>query len=136
MSQEILKRVEEIEARAARAMPGPWTYGESEREQWVEADGGLIVYLEHYSKPDLTVHEQARYDFDFIAHSREDVPWLCKLTRKLLAVAEAAQEALRWFEAFSYNDWGIAIQDDFADHELILKQLQATLAALEEVDDE
>jgi len=91
-SKEVLNRLEEIEARAGKATQGPWTYGESEREQWVEADDGLIVYLEHYSKPDPTVHEQAKYDFDFIAHSRMDVPWLCELTRKLFAVAEAARE--------------------------------------------
>jgi len=69
-----------------------------------------------------------------------DTAWLCRVVRELLtrsgrleAVAEAAREALRWFQEFGYNRWGIAVQDDFPDHEPILWSLKASLASLEEV---
>jgi len=52
MNEKIQKRLEEIEARAEKATPGPWAYGEAETEQWVEADDGLVVYREYYTKPD------------------------------------------------------------------------------------
>jgi len=69
-----------------------------------------------------------------------DTAWLCQVVRELLVrcerlegVAEAAREALQWFQEFGYNGWGIAVQDDFPDHEPILWSLKASLAALEEV---
>jgi len=134
-SKEILRRLEEIEARTEKATQGPWTYGESEREQWVEADDGLIVYLEHYLKPDPTVHEQAKYDFDFIAHSRMDVPWLCELARKLLAVAEAAQE---FYDAI-YNEKNVyETWPDIMERREVYEagnRLRKALAALEEEND-
>jgi len=96
MNEEILKRLEGIEARA----DNPWC------DKWI---GGLAL---------------------------DDTPWLCELVRKLLAVAEAAREALQWFQEFGYNSWGIAVQDDFPDHEPILWSLKASLTALEEEDGE
>ena len=92
VTKEILKRIEEIEARA----DNPWC------DEWI---GGLAL---------------------------DDIPWLCELVRKLLAVAEAAREALQWFQEFGYNRWGIAVQDDFPDHEPILRSLKTSLVALEE----
>jgi len=97
-SGEILQRLEEIEARVARATPGPW-----------ESDG-VRVYSD-YSKCkynlvadcDLELaikgtEPQLPWDPHFIAHAREDVPWLCQVTRELLArlkrLEEVAETAL------------------------------------------
>jgi len=95
MSQEILKRIEEIEARAAKATPGPWAYGEAETEQWVEADDGLVVYREYYTKPDPAVYKQTKRDFEFIAHVRESSPWLCKTSQELLDRLSKLESAAR-----------------------------------------
>jgi len=51
---------------------------------------------------------------------------------KLERVAEAAREALQWFQEFGYNRCGIAVQDDFPDHKPILRSLKTSLVALEE----
>lgn len=99
--EEILQRLEEIEARVAEATPGPW-----------ESDGvrvysrlknwgfGLVCDCDLSPAPE---GEQMPlpHDPDFIAHAREDVPWLCQairnlLTRqdKLLESCELARRAL------------------------------------------
>jgi len=74
MNKEILKRLEEIERRVTKATPGPWVYGESER-------------------PDPEVYQQTKHDFEFVAHTREDVPWLRQIVRELLAQYAAMREA-------------------------------------------
>jgi len=94
MNKEILKRLEEIERRVTKATPGPWVYGESEREQWVKAGDKLVVYLEYYGKPDPEVYQQTKHDFEFVAHTREDVPWLRQIVRELLAQYAAMRRAL------------------------------------------
>ena len=90
--KEILQWLGEIEARAAKATPGPWAYGEAETEQWVEADDGLVVYREYYTKPDPAVYKQTKRDFEFIALVREDVERLCQVVRQLIERLENWKE--------------------------------------------
>ena len=86
-SKEILRRIEEIKARAAKATPGPW-----------RADGQFVrpvhdspQYVEcgHLEK---SWTEETFANAQFVAHARQDIPWLCRLVRKLLTVAEAAEK--------------------------------------------
>jgi len=114
MKNEILRRLEEIEKRASKATPGPWRYGESRDEQWVESSlppnvpHHLIVYDEYIGEPDQEVWKQTANDLSFIAHAREDVPWLCSLMRKLLAIAEAAcpfADERRWEDGIYFGTW-------------------------------
>jgi len=96
MSQEILKRVEEIEARAAKATPGPWKWIRYEEDPYWhrELQGASRHVIE--VGPALGVWPE---DADFIARSREDTPWLCKVVRHLFAQFAATLERLRKLES-------------------------------------
>lgn len=137
--QEILKRLEEIEVRAEKATPGPW-----------KARGGIVetptkcITKEAQGARYLIVSNDAydggiywgglrQEDAEFIAACREDVPWVCGLVRKLLAVAEAAREVVKWHgyeQQFSPFEQGMTIGMDRA-----LTKLGQALAALEEGSD-
>jgi len=60
------KRINEIETRADAATEGPWI----RRENLVDGYEGFVAEI-----------FQPERDADFIAHSREDIPWLIKLAR-------------------------------------------------------
>jgi len=135
----ILQRLKEIEARAARATPGPWKW----RDIWagppyieLESPEGSVLYPRGGEESDLEVREE---DKMFIAHSREDVPWLCRVTRELLArferleaVAEAAREYLHDVDALVRNEPTIYQYEPGEDKTW---RLRKALAALE-VDNE
>jgi len=79
--EQILERLFQIEARAKAASPGPW------REEY---NSVLLA-------PDSPGKAKQMYDewektiaanMAFVAHAREDVPWLCSLVRELLAQRE------------------------------------------------
>jgi len=130
-SEEILQRIKEIEIRAAKATPGPW-----------ESDG-VRVYSDHskckyglVADCDLELaikgaEPQLPYDPDFIAHTREDTPWMCELARKLLAVAEAARVVTE--QAQLQFDWEDLV--GMSEFSGALEKLHQALAALEEVQD-
>ena len=90
VTKGILKRIEEIEARA----DNPWC------DKWI---GGLAL---------------------------DDIPWLCELARKLLAVAEAARDLV--------NGLGVEMDDPRLEYVLVqversdLSNLRSALATLEE----
>jgi hypothetical protein len=68
-----MSRIDEIQARADAAVPGPWT---DEGEMWtrVEAPGqSMAVAYDVLSEGDRA----------FISHAREDVPWLVQRVREL-----------------------------------------------------
>ena len=78
-------RLDEIRARAEAATPGPW------RE--LDAAYGMIV---HDTGPDsaqivvLADHRFGGPDSTFIAHAREDIPYLlAEVERLRMAMAEA-----------------------------------------------
>ena len=93
------ERVKEIEGRAEKAKPGPWTWelnGFSDDPKELQVDHGWS-----HQGPDLVSAGDAqvivaaswghdadglsidRADAEFIAHAREDVPWLCERLREL-----------------------------------------------------
>ena len=122
MTKEILKRIEEIEARAKKATPGPWI-----REDY--SAGWSIIYAKVLKKgaPRYQICDFAtRDDAEFIAGCREDTPWLCELVRRLLAVAEAARAYValgRQFETV----------DPIRESAKRFQALEEVLAKLEEV---
>jgi len=88
--KEILERLEKIEARAEKATPGPW--------EW---DEGVLIAADEREIMEWEPECMQWKDMEFIAHSREDVPWLCKTVWQLVARLEgveaqcaAMQEAL------------------------------------------
>jgi len=97
--EKILRRLEEIETRAAKATPGPWElkwygnprgWGSWEHFYFLRARGktrwGLsCITLESKSPVPLE-------DLDFVAHARTDVPLLCRLVRELLQVIDEVPE--------------------------------------------
>jgi len=99
-NQEILKQLKEIEARAARATPGPWKYV----DEWYPAGPAIIPekgpgIISWFHENDLVPLEQHWANAKFVAAARTDVPWLCKLARELLGrlskLESAAQVALQ-----------------------------------------
>jgi len=105
--EAILQRLEEIEARAEKATPGPWKWDEIPEDgagrywglwsqnRWLSDPEVLGPYPED---EDCLSVEVRQADADFIAACREDLPWLCQVVRELFArlerleaVAEAAR---------------------------------------------
>jgi hypothetical protein len=110
-------RLAEIAARSKAATPGPWAYAQT-AEKGYGANVGSGCFAEDdvtCSRPlsgDLT-HREDDYHVDegvaemssrdafanarFIAHAREDVPWLAAEVRRLRsALAEAQRDGERW----------------------------------------
>ena len=103
--RRLLERIEEIEARAAKATPGPWGTTSKcpihDRCLWIRAiDGGKTNGVwGHFGLDGATID-----DMQFIAHARADIPWLCETVRQLVAQLEeveaqnaAMREALETF---------------------------------------
>ena len=72
-------RIEEIKARAEAATPGPWLVHPHE-----SAEGQLVVD-EHY---DNVAECYVPEDATFIAHAREDIPYLLAEVERLRAALE------------------------------------------------
>ena len=92
-NQEILKRLEEIEARAEKATPGPWEaksdYAESDNGCTLIGAGKSIAHFYKRISPGGTLLH--RRDCEFAASAREDVPWLCQIVRQLVARLEEVE---------------------------------------------
>ena len=93
----IIDRLDEIEARANAATKGPWVYGGKNRINTPtidvdEADWGgedLSGYAIH-AQQDTGAWRYA--DAEFMAHAREDVPWLIEQVRKRDAALQAVHQ--------------------------------------------
>lgn len=99
----------EIEARAAKATPGPWSTEKPPKDRDGWQLGTLVAAVARgqcvYAAPPGGSFPEA--DRRFIAHSREDVPSLCalarqhfELVRKLrLCLDDQADDDGLWFDA-------------------------------------
>jgi len=147
----ILKRLEEIEARAKRATPGPWEikhYKGRQGEAWWHS-----YYCRSSGKTVWGGLKRLTWDGEdpipsddllFISNAREDVPWLCQVTRELLArleqleaVAKAARELLKFPpDSMNGEDWEWAWDQLYADSQeqvkAVRERARKALAALEE----
>lgn len=105
-----MSRVDDIRARAEAATQGPWaiwhdldhrgftTVGDAESYDEILANGEC-----EESNP--TAHVYVEEDAEFIAHAREDVPWLLEHVDRLLE--ERAEAWERGFKAgFNYSETG------------------------------
>lgn len=94
-------RLAAIAARASAATPGPW-YRHAEISYRVQGQVHEIVLAtradDGYGIVAFTgvkgEHPRTPLDAEFIAHSREDVPWLLAEVLRLRAIAEAVQATL------------------------------------------
>ena len=100
-SKEILKRLEEIEARAEKATPGPWSAvgaGRPDRYRAILASGTFVADVRTNDNGGAVL-VISKEDMDLILNAREDISQLCKVVRRLVgrleAVAEAAREVVR-----------------------------------------
>jgi len=127
-SGEILQRIEEIETRVAGAIPGPWRVVLNQEEDLYEirTDGpGATVHI-------ATLIRANWHTADFIACTREDVPWLCETVRQLVArlekleaVAKAARELLEFLpDSMNGEDWEWAWNQLYADSQERVKEVR------------
>jgi len=79
---EKMNRLQEIKERAEKATKGPWSCNTTMV--------GDVVYVDNQSKSKLSmfifrwIHPFHRgADVEFIAHAREDIPWLIAKLEKL-----------------------------------------------------
>ena len=93
MTEDLEKRIAEIKTRANAATPGPWC---------VDSICVISPLLDIYiTEPD------SRNDAEFIAHSREDIPYLCKRLR----AAEAERDELKAeVESLKNDAWNEAVE--------------------------
>lgn len=91
--------IEAIRARADAATPGPWECSIGDGQMvYVGAPEPLDV---HVCSTDLAGIDFAVEDAEFIAHAREDVPWLLAA----LAAAQAENKALTKQAAADHRGW-------------------------------
>ena len=84
VNAEQKQRLTEIIARMNAATPGPW---------WCDSTNSLYCHDEQYIDDDKYIGD-VRYDEDgpFLAHARDDVPWLLELVRRLEGDCDAMAE--------------------------------------------
>lgn len=87
-----MKRLNEIEARANAATPGPWEWGP--QDGWLGTEGGVAVGWKWG-----TLTQEA--DGQFIAHARTDVP---ALVAALRAVLEVHKRKVTMFNFATYDE--------------------------------
>ena len=84
-------RLDEIRARAEAATPGPWKQGDINSRGVISR---FDVYSEHAGYVDVASVWNSE-DRDFMAHAREDIPYLLaevERLRSLLAVVECTDQ--------------------------------------------
>lgn len=96
---ESVGRLDEIRARADAATSGPWTRRSRDAD---ERDGALGHEIVGPPMPQLRGQFERKADADFIAHAREDVPYL------LEHIAYLEGEAAHWMDATGAADQRVA----------------------------
>jgi len=89
-ASEILKRLEEIEARAEKATPGPWKVINRGLDGYIVGGQGEYIFGGEANEGYISCKNPNAI---FVVHTREDVPWLHSLARQLMA--ECME--MRWF---------------------------------------
>lgn len=145
MNQEILRRLEEIEARAAKATPGPWKWDEIPEDgtgrywglwsqnRWLSDPEVLGPYPED---EDCLSVEVRQADADFIAACREDNPWLCQVVRELFARLERSEAVIEAARAYVALGRQFETVDPIKESAKRFQALEEALAALEEGTDD
>jgi hypothetical protein len=87
-------RLAEIEERCEKATPGPWkeqvhNWGPSQFDGFDEEEGGVFSADQNIV---VTSRAHRGINMRFIAHSREDEPWLIAEVRRLRAEVKRLRE--------------------------------------------
>lgn len=86
------KRLQEIRERESKATAGPWVTDDVARVGVGEPYGPFLATCKP-SVHDWPVRQQEQDDAEFIAHAREDVPWLLSEMERLETARQEAQES-------------------------------------------
>jgi len=110
---EAADRLTEIQQRADAATDGPWA-----AHWWgIESESvDVLVIQDDY--------ESSRQDFEFIAHAREDIPFLLAELARYQAAVRAVRQfadkhehgALRWEDPLPVPEWIPPLRDVLAEH--------------------
>ena len=98
--EAIAARLAEIDARVQAATPGPWESGDGTTEAYhygqeaVVSKGHRTIFV-HPTYRGVPFDGQTYSDNRFIAHSREDIPWLRNLVRELQACNARQAQVLK-----------------------------------------
>jgi hypothetical protein len=112
-------RTEEIRQREQAATKGPWEA--HTREEWGYGTQAWIVPLSGGPSPGCHASDQHIRDNEFIAHAREDIPYLLALVERL----EAAGKKVA--------DFGISLHEAIDDSGILIEQAKPGMhAALRE----
>jgi hypothetical protein len=103
-----MTRLDEIEARAAAATPGPWVGDEFEmtapKAPTFQAGNVKLVWADDY--------HMNEWDAEFIKHAREDIPWLlAKLKECEAALEYYAQKPSPFIVPDELWEQGLRVQD-------------------------
>jgi hypothetical protein len=84
-----MSRLEEIQARAEAATEGPWSIWHDLDHQGFKTVGDAESYQEvletgETDESNPTAHVYTEHDAEFIAHAREDAPWLIRRVQRLV----------------------------------------------------
>ena len=102
---EYVGNIKDIKAREKAATPGPWTKG------WDGVSGCFFLpelhAIESASPHGLSVCQDCEDDIDFIAHAREDIPYLLAQLKdreeKLAAVKDWEVQARQLYDEGRFN---------------------------------
>lgn len=123
-------RHELIAARAAIATPGPWVYGDDR-----DGRGDRLYRRENKYDPIADFEYTKDHDAEFIAHAREDIPWLlaalARSERKLTDQVARNDNLVNIATALNQDAFELQGDLDRAEQKLA-EQAAIRIAALEE----
>ena len=139
-------RVAEIRERAEKATEGPWDHtgqhvwcaegtqeccgrGMPLTDDGIEVTGYVCCGQPEVNWQQVQVAESGETDADFIAHAREDIPWLLSQLTATLARAEAAEKERDGLRAINdaMRDQFIPMQAEICSLTARIQQLEAAL---------
>ena len=96
------RRISEIRARCEAATPGRWVWF---RDSILASEkGGFVLSSCLYNDgSELGYLDITQGDADFIAHAREDIPWLLDQLDKARAEIDQLKAAQRWIPVKEAN---------------------------------
>jgi hypothetical protein len=140
-------RLAEIRERVEAATAGPWRHGTNPRFEdgpdWSWGATGTVATHESFGRPLETRVLSAEdppeneADLDFIAHAREDVPYLLALVESYAPLVAAARTVIEHARALAWNPLMpmAELEAHFEAFDGALAEWDRLRAALEQVED-
>ncbi len=107
-----MSRLEEIKERVKKATKGPWESSENLGDHSVQGPDGPVAAVTYaYAEGPISLDE---CDAEFIAHARDDIPWLLEHLKEAREVIEFyAKSSEKYKDQWGYiqtepsdNFWG------------------------------